>query len=76
MSVLIERLRLRAEQRWRGPKERQLDTDAADELSRLSAKIAAHDAECTRLCADTHHCGFKVYGRRCPECPMNWLIDE
>lgn len=38
------------------------------------AAIRAHDEECHRLCND-RDCGFKVYKRRCPECPKDWTLD-
>lgn len=38
--------------------------------------IKAHNKQCVEGC-EIHRkdCGFKPYGRQCPECPKDWMID-
>jgi hypothetical protein len=45
------------------------------ELDAYKSAIAMHNAACESVCGDRSRCGYKPYGRDCPNCVKEWMID-
>lgn len=53
---------------------------ARNEAEAMRAAIDAHNAECESMCEQRQqsgdaHCPFAKYGRQCPDCPRDGMLD-
>ena len=51
-----------------------------DRLSHAEAAILAHNAACEEMCEQRQqngdaHCPYAKYGRQCPDCPRDGMVD-
>jgi len=55
-------------------------SDLRAEVERLRSAIFDHNLECVRMCEQRQkdgdaHCPYSKYGRQCPDCPRDGMVE-